>query len=233
MLKDQDLRLSLDLIYEDVRLAGRDAFAAEAGGKTFPTLYAHLNAETGLGGIATPRYRVAALLALGIYQHWVRRRKMEAGAQGTGSGSDGRVCEDCALLIIEAMINAGRADGLIEADEYQAIAQFLKAAFSPVSRSLNGTVDRMLTANFDLDAFAARVKYHEEAIDLYLLSAVMLSGSKFIEQGYLENLGSTLRLDPSLRSILDRRAAAYAALDLETALESPQARSPYPQVSQS
>ncbi|HIV14777.1 MAG TPA: DUF533 domain-containing protein [Candidatus Avisuccinivibrio pullicola] len=161
--------------------------------------------------LTDPLSRIVAGFALTVFEKWLRRRSAHvytlkgAPEERNGFYVDDASYTDCACLLIETMIFAARADGHIDGRERESMYRFYKTIFP--HDDLRGSIDRLLTGEVNLDELISRVRFREEALDIYELSSLVLQGRlHFIEQGYLEELASSLAIDPSLRDTLDGSA---------------------------
>lgn len=149
----------------------------------------------------------ADTLVYGIFKQWMRRRASVLLPDGTLEEANESALYDIVLILIQTMIFAMRADGRIENDEHQSLVDFCSSvAPKSLYNNIRGEIDRLLTIDLDPSLLAKKVRYPEESLDIYLLSAVLLNNSHFLELGYLENLAACLGIDPSLRRSLDDKA---------------------------
>ena len=153
--------------------------------------------------------RIVTILAQGIFRQWLQRRTMRLLQDSPNLvETHESVFYHTAMLLIQNMIFAMRADGQIDRNEQQSVLDFCIGVFHDRSKSIRGELDRMLTIDLDPELLARQVEFSEESIDLYLLAAVMLDRDHFLEQSYLENLAACLGIDPTLRRHLNERAHA-------------------------
>ena len=151
--------------------------------------------------------QTAAVMAYGMFKQWMRRRSAVLRPDGLLEEGNEAILYETVLQIIETMIFAMRADGRIETDEYNSLIDFCQTVIPrQLYSNIRGEIDRLLTIDLDPSLLAACVRYPEESLDMYLLSAVMLHNSHFLELGYLENLAACLGIDPSLRRNLNDSA---------------------------
>lgn len=151
--------------------------------------------------------RPADVLAYGIFKQWMRRRASVLRPDGTLEEANESALYDTVLVLLQTMIFAMRADGRIENDEHQSLVDFCcSVAPKSLFNNIRGEIDRLLTIDLDPALLAKKVRFPEESLDIYLLSAVFLNNSHFLELGYLENLAACLGIDPSLRRSLDDNA---------------------------
>ena len=153
------------------------------------------------------QHQMAAVLGYGIFRQWLqRRRSAQHEIKGMVAPSSESLFYYTALLLIETMIFAMRADGRIEQDEHDSLLEFGGAIFGDKLPEMRGELDRLLTVDIDPEHLAQLVQFPEESIDMYLLSAVILDGNCMLERSYLEALAACLGIDPTLRRRLDWRA---------------------------
>ena len=153
------------------------------------------------------QHQMAAVLGYGIFRQWLqRRRSAQHEIKGMVAPSSESLFYYTALLLIETMIFAMRADGRIEQDEHDSLLEFGGAIFGDKLPEMRGELDRLLTVDIDPEHLAQLVQFPEESIDMYLLSAVILDGNCMLERSYLEALAACLGIDPTLRRRLDLRA---------------------------
>ncbi len=153
--------------------------------------------------------RIVTILAQGIFRQWLQRRTMRLLQDSPNLvETHESVFYHTAMLLIQNMIFAMRADGQIDRNEQQSVLDFCIGVFHDWIKNIRGELDRMLTIDLDPELLARQVEFSEESIDLYLLAAVMLDRNHFLEQSYLENLAACLGIDPTLRRHLNERAHA-------------------------
>lgn len=153
--------------------------------------------------------RIATILAQAIFRQWMQRRTMHLlqGSPNMVETSES-VFYHTAMLLIQNMVFAMRADGKIDRSEQLSVLDFCLGIFHDKIKNIRGELDLMLTIDLDPEVLARQVEFPEESIDLYFLAAVMLDSDHFLEQSYLENLAACLGIDPSLRQHLNERAMA-------------------------
>ncbi len=151
--------------------------------------------------------KVPAILAYGIYKQWMMRRRTSLIRPDDMLDETGEmVFYTTALLLVETMVFAMRVDGRIDSDQYQSLVDFCQAVFNDRMNVVRGEIDNMLTVNLDPESIATKVRFAEESLDIYLLSAVMLDAQHPLGQAYLELLSACLGIGPTARRELDRRA---------------------------
>lgn len=104
--------------------------------------------------------------------------------------------EAFALVIARAMIAAARADGHINAEERQRIAQQLKAV------GMNGDNERFLVEELerpvDIDTLVAEARTEAQKVELYTASRLAIDPETRAERGYLDLLAGRLGLPDAL-----------------------------------
>lgn len=147
-------------------------------------------------------------LALHVCARWLRRRCTQLQLHAPHSIQDGEmeIYYDTVCLLIQTMTFAMRVDENINEQERQALYDFCLNLFGSQITSIRGEVDRCLTMPLEISNLVQKVRYPEERLDIFMLSAVILDGCGFICEGYLENLAACLEIDPSLQRFLRARA---------------------------
>ncbi|MBU3826661.1 MAG: tellurite resistance TerB family protein [Candidatus Anaerobiospirillum merdipullorum] len=170
----------------------------------------------------------AAALAYKLYQKWRSNQDAPAPTTPTPTASapgysapnlfatatpapalDTAPTDDKAVLLIEAMVFAARADGHIDSEEQQLI---LKSA---QELGGNGQLEQVVSAcmqkPLDPADIARRVSTPEEAADVYFLSAVIVNPDTFMEKSYLRGLAQACNLSEAQKAEIDARAAQARA----------------------
>ncbi len=161
----------------------------------------------------------AAALAYSLYQKW-RNGAQETNSATTGSATFGTAAtssstfssvapvssnyDDKALLLIEAMVFAARADGHIDQQEQALIEKSLQQ-FS-ADTNLSAAVSSCMQKPLDPEDLARRVSSAEEGADVYFLSALIVTQDTFMEKSYLNGLAGALGFDQQQKAELDARA---------------------------
>ena len=109
--------------------------------------------------------------------------------------------DQTALLLLEAMVFAARADGHIDDKERDNIRNAVESLFP--GRDMGSVLETMLDKPLDPATLAARINNHDEARDLYRISAMIIDADHFMERSYLEGLASALALSPAEKATLD------------------------------
>ncbi len=146
------------------------------------------------------------LYAVSVFKKWRARRISQFKAENPNVKSYKSLHIDTALLLIQAMIYASRADGKLSYGESECFFKFYKKI---LTSDIRGYVDTFLTQNLNLDLLYSKIAFKEERIDIYILSSMMLDKNKITTDTYLENLAATLRIEPSLRKTLDFKASEF------------------------
>ncbi len=114
--------------------------------------------------------------------------------------------ENTALILLEAMVFAARADGHIDDEERQNIHNAAEALF-PGQRIVD-LLDGLLNKPIDPTALAAKIDNREEAHDLYRLSCAAIDIDSFMERSYLDGLAKALNLNDVEKNTLEQEAVA-------------------------
>ncbi len=114
--------------------------------------------------------------------------------------------ESTAIILLEAMVFAARADGHIDDDERQNIHNAAEALFP--GQGVVHFLDELLQKPIDPNALAAKVQNKEEAYDLYRLSCAAIDIDSFMERSYLDGLAQALGLNEAEKSTLEQEAMA-------------------------
>ncbi len=114
--------------------------------------------------------------------------------------------DSTALILLEAMVFAARADGHIDAEEQQNIHNAVEALFP--GQNMSAFLDTLLQKPIDPNALAAKVHSKEEAYDLYRLSCAIITIDSFMERSYLDGLAKALQLQEIEKMNLEKEALA-------------------------
>ena len=110
--------------------------------------------------------------------------------------------DQSALLLLEAMIFAARADGHIDDKERANIHKAVESLFP--MQDMAQVLDTLLHKPLDPASLASRVTSHDEARDLYRLSAMIIDVDHFMERSYLDGLAAALTITPEEKAALDK-----------------------------
>ena len=109
--------------------------------------------------------------------------------------------DQTALLLLEAMVFAARADGHIDDKERANIHNAVESLFP--GRDMAQVLDTLLNKPLDPASLASRIANHDEARDLYRLSAMIIDVDHFMERSYLDGLAAALKIAPEEKAALD------------------------------
>jgi uncharacterized membrane protein YebE (DUF533 family) len=192
---------------------GKYAAGAAAGG----ALALLLGSKRGrrIGGSALKYGSVAALgaLAFKVYQDWqASNAAASAGAAARPAPAPARSFEALPAPQVEqhsqamlgAMIAAAKSDGHMDDRERELVeAELHRLEADP---SLRRWVDDQLRRPVDPAAVASTASTPEMAAEIYLASVLVVDETTVMERAYLDELARQLRLEPGLKSELERRA---------------------------
>jgi uncharacterized membrane protein YebE (DUF533 family) len=109
---------------------------------------------------------------------------------------------DRATIMLRAMINAVKADGLVDAERGRRILTRLdEAGAEPAARQF---VIAELARPLDLDGLVATVSSQTMAVQVYAASLFAIAGETPAQAAYLRQLGERLALEPSFIRELHR-----------------------------
>ena len=123
--------------------------------------------------------------------------------------------DQTALLLLEAMVFAARADGHIDDKERANIHNAVESLFP--GRDMAQVLDTLLNKPLDPASLASRIANHDEARDLYRLSAMIIDVDHFMERSYLDGLAAALKITPEEKAALDGEVAEAKANAVEQA----------------
>lgn len=113
------------------------------------------------------------------------------------------------LAILRAMISAAKADGHIDAQEHQRI--FAKLDALDLDTEEKAFIIDELRKPLDIDAVVKAAVTPELAVEIYAASFLAIDPDDPAEQAYLAMLASRLKLDPGLRSAVEKEAVKTVA----------------------
>lgn len=118
----------------------------------------------------------------------------------------GQAADPTALLVLEAMVQAARADGHIDAQERAAVHGIMEHLFpgTDVATYMDGLLDSPLNP----EALACRVANPEQGRDLYTLSSMVIVSDTSMERAYLNALAESLGLSAAEKAQLDASVSA-------------------------
>lgn len=122
------------------------------------------------------------------------RRAAANAAPGCFGGSDGPV-------VAGGDGFRRRADGHIDDKERANIHNAVESLFP--GRDMAQVLDTLLNKPLDPASLASRIANHDEARDLYRLSAMIIDVDHFMERSYLDGLAAALKIAPEEKAALD------------------------------
>jgi uncharacterized membrane protein YebE (DUF533 family) len=146
-----------------------------------------------------------------------------AGAAGAGAGATPAAARPAlppafdlesganaaaALKIVQAMIAASKADGVLDAQERERI--FARVGDYGLGQAEQDEVLRLMTQPPDMDAIVRGVDSKELATEIYAAALVATSPANRAERAWLDMLAARLGLESDLTLELDRSVAALA-----------------------
>ncbi len=176
------------------------------------------------GAVLVGGTAAAGALAWKFYQKWAEGKGQAPASAPASYGqfgdapasSQGQQCaqpapamaveDTTALILLEAMVFAARADGHIDAEEQAYIHNAVEALFP--NKEMAVILNELLEKPIDPLSLAAKVKNPEEAADLYRLSCAAINVDSFMERSYLDGLAKALNLNDSQKNTLEQEAAA-------------------------
>lgn len=117
--------------------------------------------------------------------------------------------EEAAMLLLEAVVFAARADGHIDAAEQTRIQETAVSLFP--GRDMPELMNSLMNQPIDPALLAARVRHPDEGRDLYRLSCAAINVDNFMERSYLDGLARALGIADAEKDQLEREAAAAVA----------------------
>ncbi|GGE53176.1 protein YebE [Halopseudomonas oceani] len=160
-----------------------------------------------IGGKAVKYGGLAALgvVAYKAWQHW--QQNSSSAPQGEPQTVDrlpAPQAEQHSHGILRALIGAAKADGHIDDRERELIDG--EIAKLTGDAQLHAWFDAELRKPLDPVEIAQAAQTPEMAAEMYLASLLVVDEQNFMERAYLQELASQLRLDPQLRTELERQA---------------------------
>ncbi len=116
-------------------------------------------------------------------------------AQGT-VGFNSSNLDARAKRLIRAMIFAAKSDGVIDAQERQAIQETLQQL--NLGQEAEQVINQAMNDPLDPKAIAQGVSSREEALEVYLVSSSVIEVDHFMESSYLDALAGELGIPPEL-----------------------------------
>jgi uncharacterized membrane protein YebE (DUF533 family) len=129
-------------------------------------------------------------------------------AAGDAADTDADTAAE-ALLLVRFMIAAAKADGVIDAEERQAILNHLEEAGA--NDEAYAFVSREMLAPLDLDTLVGAVTDPRVAVEAYTVSLMAIDADTEAEQSYLRALAQRLGLDAETVAGIERQLDQTAA----------------------
>jgi uncharacterized membrane protein YebE (DUF533 family) len=199
-------RLRTDPNARNIAIAGvGGVFAGILAGKAAPKF---TGAVAKLGGLAA-----LGGLAYAAWRQYESRQKghaapatdaIDAPPTGFLPPADSMEGQRVARLILRSMINAAKADGLIDSEEKARL--FDRLGQVSLSADEQAFLFETLAAPMETEALVAEVKSPAVATQVYAAALMAIDADTAVEQTYLEDLARRLGLPPALAA--DIRAAA-------------------------
>lgn len=156
----------------------------------------------------SPAVKLGSLGALGavgykVYTEWQKRNELtESGIPIANLA--GPAVNDRSVAILRAMIMAAQADGVVDDDEKEKIAQQIDSTgFSVDVRDL---LIPELEKPIDLQSLAAAADSKAAAVEMYLASLTVVDVQNDDERSYLDRLSAALGIEPLLQRELELAA---------------------------
>ena len=156
----------------------------------------------------SPAVKLGSLGALGavgykVYTEWQKRNELtESGIPIANLA--GPAVNDRSVAILRAMIMAAQADGVVDDDEKEKIAQQIDSTgFSVDVRDL---LIPELEKPVDLQSLAAAADSRAAAVEMYLASLTVVDVQNDDERSYLDRLSAALEIEPLLQRELELAA---------------------------
>ena len=155
------------------------------------------------------------LAALGViaykaYGNWQQRTGNTAGGEPqTVDRLPPPQVEEHSQAILRAVIGAAKADGHVDDRERELIEGEINKLTE--DRELQTWFDRELRRPLDPAEIARSAGTPEMAAEMYLASLLMVDEQNYMERAYLDELARQLKLDPELKTELERQAEQSAA----------------------
>ena len=161
--------------------------------------------------VLSPAVKLGSLGALGalgavgykVYTEWQKRNELtESGIPIANLA--GPAVNDRSVAILRAMIMAAQADGVVDDDEKEKIAQQIDSTgFSADVRDL---LIPELEKPVDLQSLAAAADSKAAAVEMYLASLTVVDVQNDDERSYLDRLSAALGIEPLLQRELELAA---------------------------
>ena len=212
------------------QLMGSGAAGGFAGGLAGGLASGMLTSKKGrkLGTKALKLGGVAALgaMAYGAFQKYNSRQTSEPipaspteppqlqpapeGSPFLPAKNDSAGIQQLRLILVRAMIAAARSDGVLDAQESQAIFQRIESLGLPDAER-NQLIEE-LGRPVDIDAIVQSATTQEIAAEIYLVSLIAIDVDTIEEQSYLSMLAARMRLPQELVNELHAQVEAHTVV---------------------
>lgn len=128
-----------------------------------------------------------------------------AGMQSPQTPHEHQQVMDVATLTLQAMLNAAKADGKLDADEQQRLLG--KMQEDGVSEAQKQFIAAEMQRPIDLDALVRAVPNEQVAAQIYTASLMAITVDTDIERRYMADLAAGLKLDPNAVAFLHKTMA--------------------------
>lgn len=158
--------------------------------------------------VLSPAVKLGSLGALGavgykVYTEWQKRNELTESSIPIANLA-GPAVNDRSVAILRAMIMAAQADGVVDDDEKEKIAQQIDSTgFSADVRDL---LIPELEKPVDLQSLAAAADSSAAAVEMYLASLTVVDVQNDDERSYLDRLSAALGIEPLLQRELELAA---------------------------
>lgn len=183
------------------------------------------NVLTGRGGGGKKLLKYGGLAAIGYvaYQAWQKNQAQKAGGVAAAPtvppvaaaaalpapfDLEASANASNALRVIQAMVAASKADGVVDATERDRVFDKLREANLP--QQDQDEVLRLLTQPMDMDAVVRGVDSRELALEIYAASVFAVSPASRAERAYLDLLAARLGLEGDLSVQIEQGVEAMA-----------------------
>lgn len=191
-----------------IELLTKNPAAGAAMGGLAGSVLGNVLTGRGGGGGSKKLLKYGGLAAIGYvaYQAWQKNQTQKAGGSGMPASapqalpssfdleSDANASN--ALRVIQAMIAASKADGVVDSTERDRIFDKLREANLP--QQDQDEVLRLLTQPMDMEAVVRGVDSRELALEIYAASVFAVAPASRAERAYLDLLAARLGLEGDL-----------------------------------
>lgn len=155
-------------------------------------------------------------LAWQFYQKWSQSNAAQVTGGQTGTALEPSAAlpgtlatapqkeTNTALLLIEAMVFAARADGHIDDNEKNRIYDTVAKLCPDQEPAL--LLENMLHKPLDPNSIAAKITSKEEGYDIYKISCLIVDIDHFMERSYLDGLAASLCIPAEVKFRLEQEA---------------------------